>query len=58
MNILLTAITIATFSICGPSKAVIKDNLTVKKNTNIEKENAVTYKKVPTKWVKITKKSN
>jgi hypothetical protein len=58
MNILLTAITIATLSVCGPQTATIKEDLSVKKNENSFTKNKIVYKKVPTKWVKITKKSN
>jgi len=32
--------------------------LVVKKNTNSAVEKTIQYKKVPTKWVKIAKKSN
>lgn len=58
MNILLTAITIATLSVCGPQTTTIKEELSVKKNENSFTKNEIVYKKVPTKWVKITKKSN
>ena len=58
MNILLTAITIATLSVCGPQATTIKEDLSVKKNENSFTKNKIVYKKVPTKWVKITKKSN
>tara|TARA_B100000989_G_C19474752_1_gene442380 strand:+ start:296 stop:460 length:165 start_codon:yes stop_codon:yes gene_type:complete len=54
----MVALTIVTFSICGPERAAIEENLEVKKNTNTQKEKVIIYKKVPTKWVKITKKSN
>ena len=58
MNALLTALTIITFSVCGPGKVTINEKLTVKKNTKIYHQATIVYKKVPTKWVKITKKSN
>ncbi len=58
MNTIMVALTIVTFSICGPERAAIEENLEVKKNTNTQKEKVIIYKKVPTKWVKITKKSN
>ena len=58
MSIFLTTLTIVTFSVCGPGKVSIKENLTVEKNTNIQKEKTIIYKKVPTKWLKIAKKSN
>ena len=58
MNFILTALTIATLAICGPGKNTIKDNLIIKKNTNSAAEKTISYKKVPTKWVKMPKKSN
>ena len=58
MNFLLTVITIATLSVCAPQTAIIKEDLSVKKNENSFTKNKIIYKKVPTKWVKITKKSN
>jgi Ethanolamine utilization protein EutJ (predicted chaperonin) len=58
MNIVMAVLTIVTFSICGPEKISIEENLEVKKNTNTQREKVIVYKKVPTKWVKITKKSN
>lgn len=58
MNTLLTAVTIFTFGLCGPGNSTISEKLTIEKNTNTAKEKVITYKKVPTKWVKITKKSN
>ena len=58
MNIILTALTITTLAICGPEKNTIKEELIIKKNTNSTSENTISYKKVPTKWVKMPKKSN
>ena len=58
MNILVAALTIITFSVCGPESVTIKEDLEVQKNINTKKEKVIIYKKVPTKWVKITKKSN
>ena len=58
MNIILMALTITTLGICGPSVNTVKENLEVKKNTNCEIKKTILYKKVPTKWVKIPKKSN
>ena len=58
MNIMLTALTITTLAICGPGNTTIKEELVVKKNTNSAVEKTIQYKKVPTKWVKIAKKSN
>ena len=58
MNIILTALTITTLAICGPGKNTVKENLIIKKNTNSAAEKTISYKKVPTKWVKMPKKSN
>ena len=58
MNIILTALTITTLAICGPEKNTIKEELIIKKNTNSAVEKTIQYKKVPTKWVKMPKKSN
>ena len=58
MYVLLTTITVLALSLCGPNKIVITENLKVEKITKAEVQKTVIYKKVPTKWVKITKKSN
>ncbi len=58
MNFILTTLTIATIAICGPGKSTITENVEVQKPSKISKETVVIYKKVPTKWVKTTKKSN
>ena len=58
MDIMLTALTITTLAICGPDDNTIKEDLIVKKNTNTTVEKTIQYKKVPTKWVKMPKKSN
>jgi len=58
MNIILTTLTITTIAICGSGKSTIKEDLVVKKNTNSAVEKTIQYKKVPTKWVKMPKKSN
>lgn len=58
MSIILTALTITTLAICGPEKNTIKEELIIKKNTNSAVEKTIQYKKVPTKWVKMPKKSN
>ncbi len=58
MNIILAALTITTLAICGPGKNIIKEDLIIKKNTNCAVEKTISYKKVPTKWVKMPKKSN
>jgi hypothetical protein len=58
MNAILTALTIVALSICGAKKDTVVENQNIKKPTGIGKNNAIIYKKVPTKWVKIAKKSN
>jgi len=58
MDIMLTALTITTLAICGAGKNTIKEELVIKKNTNSAVEKTNQYKKVPTKWVKMPKKSN
>tara|TARA_B100001057_G_C22506907_1_gene816270 strand:+ start:438 stop:614 length:177 start_codon:yes stop_codon:yes gene_type:complete len=58
MYTILSLITVATLAICGPEKNIITEELEIKKQTISKKEKNVIYKKVPTKWVKITKKSN
>jgi len=58
MNLILTGLTIITLSVCGPGKNTVKENQEVKKPTNGATSQTIIFKKVPTKWVKITKKSN
>ncbi len=59
MNFILSAVTIFSLSICATNnKNFIKEDLTIKKPTNSKVQPKVIYKKVPTKWVKITKNSN
>ena len=58
MNTLLAVLTVITFSVCGPGKYAIQENLSVEKPSSSDKQKVNIYKKVPTKWVKITKKSN
>lgn len=57
MNTLLATLTIVALSICSTDKYSIKEDRTIEKSTNTQKEKVIIYKKVPTKWVKITKKS-
>ncbi len=58
MSFLLAAITVILLPICGAENTTIKEELTFDK-PQIEKSKEVhTFRKVPTKWVKITKKSN
>ena len=58
MNFILTSLTIITISICGPGRYTVQENLEFTKPTTHEKAELIKFKKVPTKWVKITKKSN
>jgi hypothetical protein len=58
MNSILTALTILTLSICGADKDSVVENQNIKKHTGESKNKVVIYKKVPTKWVKMPKKSN
>ena len=58
MNFILSSITILTLSICGPGRHTIEETMEVVKPTSPEKSQLIKFKKVPTKWVKITKKSN
>ena len=59
MNFILSAVTIFSLSICATNnKDFIKEDLTIRKPTNSKVQPKVIYKKVPTKWVKITKNSN
>ncbi len=58
MNLVLTGLTIAVIAICGPGQNTIIENHKVEKPTNSKKVESIIFKKVPTKWVKITKKSN
>ena len=58
MNLILTGLTITAFTICAPGKNTVKENHEVNKPTNGQASQTIIFKKVPTKWVKITKKSN
>ncbi len=59
MNFILSTIMVFSLSICAVTKDSIKEDLTVEKPTSSKiHSKVIIYKKVPTKWVKITKKSN
>ena len=58
MSTLVAVITVATMHICSGSSVTISENTEIKKPQNHFSKEMVIYKKVPTKWVKITKKSN
>ena len=58
MATFLATITILSMAICGPSQNVIIENLEIEKVSNSKTNQKIIFKKIPTKWVKITKKSN
>ena len=58
MNFIMATLTILTLSICGPNQNTLGENIEVIKPTTSDKTETIKFKKVPTKWVKITKKSN
>jgi hypothetical protein len=58
MSFLLTALTVVSIAVCDLGSPMIKEDLNVKKNVNNSKNYKIIYKKVPTKWIKIAKKSN
>ena len=58
MDFILTTITVVSLAICGGNKDTIQENLSVTKKQGPTSEKTVSYKKVPTKWIKINKNSN
>ena len=58
MNFVTVALTILTLSICGPGKNIIQENQEVQIPSKVKENTPIKFKKVPTKWVKISKKSN
>ena len=58
MNIFTVALTIAALAVCGPENNTIKEDLIFEKPAGAEKGNVIIYKKVPTKWIKTSKKSS
>jgi hypothetical protein len=58
MTAFLASITILSLALCGVDKNVIMENLEIEKTANKITNEKTIYKKIPTKWVKITKKSN
>tara|TARA_B100000902_G_C26962523_1_gene741244 strand:+ start:461 stop:637 length:177 start_codon:yes stop_codon:yes gene_type:complete len=58
MQAFLSIITIVSLAICGPGKNIVIESQEIKKPINSDKTETIIFKKVPTKWVKITKKSN
>ena len=58
MNFILSVVTIISLSICEPEKYVVIEDQEVIKTAAAIKKETFKFKKVPTKWVKIAKKSN
>ncbi len=58
MSAFLAVVTILSLSICGPEKTELIEKLELEKPSNSKIEHKTIFKKIPTKWVKITKKSN
>ena len=58
MNAILAMVTIFSLSICGPEKNMLIEKLEFEKPSSSKIEHKTIFKKIPTKWVKITKKSN
>ena len=58
MSFVLAMLTILSSPVCGPSENIVTENFNFEKPATPEKKEKVVYKKIPTKWVKITKKSN
>ena len=58
MNIILVMVTILTSPVCGSEENTISENFKFEKPSIEQTKEKVTYKKIPTKWIKITKKPN
>ena len=58
MNFIFASVTILSLLVCGPERHTITEDLNITKNTQTVKKETIKFKKVPTKWIKITKKSN
>ena len=58
MNFILATLTVVSLSICGPEKNIISENHEVERPPPGSASETIKFKKVPTKWVKITKNSN
>jgi len=58
MNFILTTLTILTISMASPINSTIEERMDIIKPVTSEKTEIIKFKKVPTKWVKITKNSN
>ncbi len=58
MSFVLVMLTILSSPVCGPDKNTITENFIFEKPAATGTKEKVVYKKIPTKWIKITKKSN
>jgi len=51
-------VTILASPVCGSENNTISENFKFEKPSIEQTKEKVTYKKIPTKWIKITKKPN
>ena len=58
MTFIFAALTFLSSPVCTIHQEDVVEKLTIEKPTTSKKTETAKYKKVPTKWVKITKKSN
>ncbi len=58
MEVILMAFTFLYAPVCTTNHQVVFEKQEVVKQTSSKKNDFVKFKKVPTKWVKIPKKSN
>ena len=58
MNFILVMVTILSSQVCEPEKNTLSENFKFEKPSIEQTKEKVTYKKIPTKWIKITKKPN
>lgn len=58
MNILIATFSIILLACPAKQEVAFTKSNTVTKPSITKEESVIIYKKVPTKWVKITKKSN
>ena len=58
MTFILAMVTILSTPMCGPQAGTLSEDLKFEKPASAQVEEKFVYKKIPTKWVKTTKKSN
>ncbi len=58
MNFILAALTFLSLPVCTLEKNIVVEKQEFEKPTTSKNTETTKFKKVPTKWVKITKKSN